>query len=143
MKRVKVILTFLIMIGFACSDKGPEINSIYGKWEWVKSTGGLLSERTPQTSGYTEMLKIDENVFEVYRDGVLISSTQYKITRNTNKQIDADFILIDLSDPNNNRQVKFESTDNKQISITFYAGINSTCADCETDFYAKLNENFY
>lgn len=140
MKRIISLL--LILCGYACSDNAPDVNSIYGSWEWVISTGGLLPERTPQSSGYTEMLKIDENVFEIYRDGVLINSILYTISRNTSKQIDADFLLIDPSDSNNNLQMKFVSGDYKQISITFYPGINSVCADCETSYYMK-RENFF
>lgn len=135
-------LAIFLILGFAlsCSDNIPDAGHLNGSWEWIKSTGGLLPERTPANSGYTETIKLNEGAYQVFRDGILLDSIRYRISKNREKSIDADFILIDPGNSIHNLQVKFESPDYDQISITNYVGPNSICADCETSYYIKTND---
>ena len=81
-----IIVLIIITIGlYSCrkeSDESGNIEMLKGKWNWVKSLGGLAGQTyTPESTGSTGMIEFaNDSVYKEYRDGQIQYEIGYKLT---------------------------------------------------------------
>jgi hypothetical protein len=65
--------------GCSSGFSGPELEGIYGTWDWIRAVGGIAGrEITPESEGYTMTVRfLDDNVAELERDGQLQVRTRF------------------------------------------------------------------
>lgn len=82
-----------LLFAAACKrgdDLGPErsdINNIYGKWNWVQSSGGIAGTTiTPKSEGYVGTLEItNDNTFSTYHNSILQFHDSFTLSKDTSK----------------------------------------------------------
>lgn len=80
---MKKIIT-LILIGilaFSCSnDDNSTVAQLTGRWNWVKSSGGIsFHTETPESTGKTVNLEINEKTIQMFTNGNLDYESNYSI----------------------------------------------------------------
>jgi len=78
---IVVFIVSLFVLISCVTNPGDHEKTIFGYWQFVKSTGGFAGETTtPDELGYQEILHFSQDslVFR-YRDNQLITVTQYHI----------------------------------------------------------------
>jgi len=86
-KACLVIFASLALLCIACSDKDClkaedclQSEGIYGRWNWTKSIGGLGGQTvTPQSTGESKHLIIDDFTYSEYEDDELVYQAQYDL----------------------------------------------------------------
>lgn len=82
-----------MLFAFACKktdDVKPQtsdIKNMYGKWNWVQSSGGIAGATlTPKSEGYTGTLEItSDNTMSTYHNSTLLFHDSFTLTKDTNK----------------------------------------------------------
>jgi hypothetical protein len=80
---MKKIIYFTALITFmACATHKKEVgnnaNPLTGKWNWVNSTGGFAGiQQTPESTGKSRHLLIDDTHIKYYEDQELINNEGY------------------------------------------------------------------
>jgi hypothetical protein len=134
MKTRAIFILISCFFTWGCEDNYVSQN-IYGTWEWVKTTGGLIGELTPENSGYSEIIEINQQGIKVFQNGALMETKTYQILEDG-----SDCILINLNNSADQRRIHFESTEPDQISISYYMAENTVCNDCPTSYYIKVGD---
>lgn len=80
---MKKIIT-LILIGilaFSCSnDDNSTVAQLTGRWNWVESSGGIsFHTETPESTGKTVNLEINEKTIQMFTNGNLDYESNYSI----------------------------------------------------------------
>ena len=71
----------LAMAAGCAASTGVEVDRLEGRWEWLTASGGIAGWTiTPATQGYTMELRfLDDGDAELYRNGALQSTADYRI----------------------------------------------------------------
>jgi hypothetical protein len=74
-----------LLIAQTCNKKialpNPELKKIFGKWEWVETSGGFAGKIiTPAKAGYTEEIEFtSQGIFQEFKDGKLKDKKGFSI----------------------------------------------------------------
>lgn len=88
----KSLIVALLAISFflpACKKSvdlpDPKLESLFGSWEWLESSGGFSGSRiTPSSAGYTRTVEFGANgVYKIYRDGKLEDKVRFTVTESS------------------------------------------------------------
>ena len=82
------ILTLVLMLTLITCKKDETViegTELYGKWDWVSSTGGAFGKTlTPATEGYTESMEFKATrMVEFRRNNVVSSEKAFSIAHDT------------------------------------------------------------
>jgi hypothetical protein len=92
MKHIKSfvfpMLTLVLMLSLLSCNKDEEViegTELYGKWDWVSSTGGALGKTiTPATEGYTSSMEYKATrMVEFRQNNVVTSEKAFSIAHDT------------------------------------------------------------
>jgi hypothetical protein len=80
MKKYITLILIEILI-FGCSDGDNSTNDqLIGKWNWMESSGGIAYHtETPESTGKTVKLEIDNNTIKRFVNGALDYESNYSI----------------------------------------------------------------
>lgn len=77
---IALIISILFLSGCTKENNCPKDDSINGEWIWVESTGGLSGGTiTPQITGISRKLIIDDFIYREFENDSLVLETQYKL----------------------------------------------------------------
>jgi hypothetical protein len=127
---VVVMAGVLFLPGCKKSDD-TTLSEICYTWEWVRSVGGIGgTEQTPDSEGYTQKIKFDEDDrYTKYRNDLVVGSGTYTIT-SAESILDGqvyDMVVFDDGSPN---QAIISVTGSELI-------LREDCFDCFTHTYQK------
>lgn len=132
---LKYILSLLFISLAGCqSDEdvlGPQVNSIFGRWEWIRSVGGLAGlTRTPASEGYQMDVEITPaGKFRTFRNGELLNESEYTIKKGNSIVLNAETEILDLGE----NAMKYSFT---VVNYdTLY--LNEECVDCFSHVYKR------
>lgn len=75
-----ILTSITIFIASGCDKDCLQDRGINGEWIWIKSVGGFSGGTiTPDDVGYTEKLKIDDFIYQVYVNDTLAYESQYDL----------------------------------------------------------------
>ena len=127
-----VVITLL-----ACNEAtlpGQDTSIVVGSWEWTTACCSIAGqERNPSTEGYTYVLQYSpEGTVEVVRNGDLILTTHFTITRSKPDPLADQITIIEYATPlphgpaipSAAKQMVFK-TENGTLVLR-----NTQCADC-------------
>ena len=87
MKQLLYSSILILSIGFVCKDNptGPSSPSLLGKWNWIKSVGGITGGTfTPQTEHYTSsIVYAADSSYKVYLNDSLVTSSTFSLRKET------------------------------------------------------------
>ena len=126
-KMLFLILIVLLAINCSSDDDGEINQTLIGKWNWVKSTGGIAgSTYTPESTGENIKLIISSDSIKRYKNGDLLSKVKYTIEL---RDIDGESRELIVPEPLGITQF-FELNKNKLTLIDY-------CNDCFVNDYVK------
>src|SRR5687768_11235483 len=87
-------MTLLMLIAFvflsstckkAMQVPDPELKKIFGKWEWVSTTGGIAGMTiTPLSAGHTIRLEFkSDGTYLIYENDSLVNTTRFSFSQST------------------------------------------------------------
>ncbi|MGV3538516.1 MAG: hypothetical protein ACO1OQ_01820 [Rufibacter sp.] len=78
MSRILLLFTLLLLVS-SCEEELENTVSLTGKWEWVRTSGGLVgSSETPASTGVSRFLVLRaDSVYGLYVNQELVSSGKY------------------------------------------------------------------
>jgi hypothetical protein len=86
--KIKFTIYLLLFAVTACKTSNVEIDpdikmkDLYGKWAWIKSSGGLTGQIiTPASTGNNDMLDISSNIIKKFRNGHLLVQYPYQVKK--------------------------------------------------------------
>ena len=133
-KIFAAFLLLIIVINTGCKkDKNEDENSnpLFGKWEWVTSSGGIAGQIiTPGSVGYTVTLEYTANgQYYYYKNDTLTISDIYTIKATTNNN-PFDYI-IEYGDSNSYPDQFLNLPENNTLRLI------DNCLDCYDNVYVK------
>lgn len=85
-KILSIVLIIVLLISCKKIDvPNPEMQNLFGEWEWIGSGGGEAFQLlTPESEGYDKVLKLTDNgIYKLYKNNLRIEKNRYKIKKNT------------------------------------------------------------
>ncbi|RZJ51488.1 MAG: hypothetical protein EOO19_00465 [Chryseobacterium sp.] len=129
MKNFAFICTVYFLISCSSSnvDAGSQ-NSLNGKWNWVRSSGGFIGNTiTPASEKKSMTIEISNSTIKRFENGNLLSKNTFTIqTQNSIYGNDRKMIVIENM-PNQSFEVKGDS---------LY--LNDECHDCYQSSYVRI-----
>ena len=109
----------------------PELEKIFGKWEWVQSTGGdNWGIYSPALDGYTQSLVLTKKgKYEFFKNDTLQSKYDYWITKEYDKYRHRYVYLLNHEYFPFSQEIRFGGTD------TLY--LDERCDDCFWHIYVR------
>ena len=129
---VWVVVIFGILISPGCKkSESLEFSQLYYTWEWVRSNGGIGGVvMTPDSEGYTQSVKFEENgTYTRYRNDTIVSSGTYTITRAQSLLDQQEYDMVTFDDGSPSQAITMLS-DN---ALT----LREDCFDCFTHVYLR------
>ncbi|MGV3642473.1 MAG: hypothetical protein ACO1NZ_18255 [Adhaeribacter sp.] len=83
MKRAYLFL-LILCVAFACEDQEAAPSTLTGKWEWIRTDGGIANHihHTPQSTGKAVILELSPNqTYRHYVNGVLNSQGTFSLSK--------------------------------------------------------------
>ena len=127
MKSNAVLCLLLIS---SCSYNNISNDPLFGKWSWVKTTGGFSgATSTPASEGYTMTLILASDLnFQRLKNNIVASQGKFSLEKKTEPNlIEGLFIKFD-----DNGEFLVSQSANSLI-------LNDTYADGYTYYYQKIN----
>lgn len=129
MMKKSIAIVFSILCLF-CSCTKDSNGSLIGKWEWVKSSGGISGRlQTPASTGKNVYLEISSNRIKSYENGNLVLDYGYSIQ--TKKSI-LDKVEKQMIVPTQNCCISHSFI---VAGTTLY--LNEECFDCYGSVYLR------
>ncbi len=127
--RKSITIVFSILCLF-CSCTKDSIGSLTGKWEWVKSSGGISGRlQTPASTGKNVYLEISSNRIKSFENGNLALDYEYSIQTKKSLLTNLEQEMI-VDNQNNNIPQTFIVK-----GTTLY--LNDECFDCYQSVYLR------
>lgn len=126
-----IIFSLFIFFITACSKIQPrtDCSTLIGEWKWTRTYGSIAGQEwTPQNTGDTQRIQLDENEIYFFENGNFIQSFPYSLIETdtiTNDGVVRTFIKYS----NKTRWVIHEECD-----LEF----RDLCPDCYDDYYEKI-----
>lgn len=127
--RKSIAIVFSILCLF-CSCTKDNNGTLTGKWEWVKSSGGIaVRTYTPSTTGKNICLEITSNRIKSFENGNLVLEYEYSIQTKKSLLTNVEQEMI-VDNQNNNIPQTFIVK-----GTTLY--LNDECFDCYQSVYLR------
>ena len=96
----------------------PELKKIFGKWEWVSSTGGFAGKTiTPATEGYTLQIEFNSNgAYKEYKSGTLTAQRTFLFSQESSIQNHKQAWIISSGAGSLKQAVSFSGQDTLMLS---------------------------
>ena len=84
--KLAVVIASFLFLAEKCSREiqlpDPELKKIFGKWEWVQTSGGFAGKIiTPAKAGYTEEIEFTKDgLFNKFKSGAIVDRKKYSVT---------------------------------------------------------------
>jgi hypothetical protein len=129
MMKKSIAIVFSILCLF-CSCTKDSNGSLTGKWEWVKSSGGISGRlQTPASTGKNVYLEISSNRIKSFENGNLVLDYEYSIQTKKSLLTNVEQEMI-VDNQNNNIPQTFIVK-----GTTLY--LNDECFDCYQSVYLR------
>ncbi len=76
---IALILLILFLSGCTKENNCPKNTSINGEWIWVKTGGSRAGPITPESTGISKKLIIDDFIYREFQNDSLVLETQYEL----------------------------------------------------------------
>jgi hypothetical protein len=127
--RKSIAIVFSILCLFCACTKDNN-GTLTGKWEWVKSSGGISGRiQTPASTGKNVYLEISSNRIKSFENGNLVLDYEYSIQTKKSLLTNVEQEMI-VDNQNNNIPQTFIVK-----GTTLY--LNDECFDCYQSVYLR------
>ncbi len=76
---IVLIILILFLLGCTKENNCPKNTSINGEWIWVKTGGSRAGPITPESTGISRKLVIDDFIYREFENDSLVLETQYEL----------------------------------------------------------------
>ena len=75
---IAIFSFFLTSCSKDISIPNPELEKLFGFWNWIQSSGGIGGQTiTPATVGYSQTVEYNNNgIYKIYKDGIQANSSR-------------------------------------------------------------------
>jgi hypothetical protein len=84
-----IVLTAFVFLSSTCKKEmqlpDPELKKIFGKWQWVSTSGGFTGKTiTPASEGYTVRIEFSSNgIYQKYQNNALTDRKNFSFSQGT------------------------------------------------------------
>ena len=143
--KLQLILLSLgfILIDQTCSKEivlpNPELKKIFGRWEWIESSGGFAGKiTTPVKAGITQEIEFSkEGIWQKYKNGTLAERKKYSVAEGNSilKKETAYIISFSSVDSTVIQSVEKQSVRFGGNDTLF---LNKECFDCFAHVFVRI-----
>lgn len=128
---MKKLFFILIVAVFSACERNPDSpasEKLMGKWNWVKSSGGINGKvQTPASTGKNVVLEFSASKIKIYENGILQSERSYTIqTKNSITGGQKEMLVYEPFRPDQTFVIE-----NQQLFLS------DECADCYQSEYQR------
>ena len=136
-KNKNIILAITVLITFVgcrkdISLQDPSLEKLFGKWDWVNSSGGIAGgTRTPASEGYTFIIEFSKKgIYKTFKNGEVfwVKQGKFSLEKGTSIYHTGEANLINYKDEDRKQEIKFAGD-------TLY--LDDQCYDCYSNVYVK------
>ena len=81
------------------SVPNPDLERLFGKWEWVQSYCGWSGPSSPATTGYSQTVEFNKNgIYKMYQDGKQKEKRKFTLTEGNSIYTSGTAYLIEYTD---------------------------------------------
>ncbi len=125
---IALILLILFLSGCTKENNCPKNTSINGEWIWVETGGSRAGPITPESTGISKKLIIDDFIYREFENDSLVLETQYELGISDEE----------LYGTNERTFIEFDSGYRRAVIISeTKLELISQCFDCPYDEYRR------
>jgi hypothetical protein len=127
---IVIILTAFIFLSSTCKKAiqvpDQELKKIFGKWEWLETSGGFAGKiTTPSKAGYSERIEFsNDGVYQKFRNDSLTDKKQFSFSQKTSIQTGKPAWVLSLNEGSNSMAVSFSGQDTLMLNEQVYDGFS-------------------
>ncbi len=136
------IVTFSLFLTTCRKDislPSPDLEKLFGSWEWVQSSGGFGGQTTtPISAGYSHTVEFNKNgIYKWYKDGKLQDKMKFTATEGSSIYTTGTAFLIKYKDTG-----LFDKNENPTTQRVTFGGqdtlfLSDECYDCYGHIYIR------
>jgi hypothetical protein len=137
-----IALLGFILLAQQCNQEitlpNPELKKIFGRWEWVESSGGFMGKViTPAKAGYTEEIEfLKDGIFLKFKNGNVIDKNKFSISEGKSIfKAESSYIIsfspVDSSGPSSMQKQSLSFAGNDTLFLS------EECYDCFSHVYLR------
>jgi len=106
----------------------PELKKIFGKWQWVESSGGFAGKiTTPAKAGYSERIEFsNEGIYHKFKNDSLIDRKSFSFSQKTSIQTGKPAWVLSLNEGSIPMAVSFSGQDTLMLNEQVHDGFSHT-----------------
>ena len=136
---IAIFSFFLTSCSKDISIPNPELEKLFGSWNWIQSSGGIGGQTiTPATVGYSQTVEYNNNgIYKIYKDGIQKDTKKFSLTSGTSIYNPGPAYLIkykDIDHSDNNYQYSIQSIRFGGEDSLF---LSDECYDCFIHIYTR------
>lgn len=129
MKQIfTLVLIAFVFLSSTCKKElqlpDPELKKIFGKWEWVESSGGFAGKTiTPVSEAYTARIEFrSDGKYEKYKSGTLIEQKRFSFSQETSIHNRKPVWAVSFDESSLKMSVAFSGQDTLLLNEQLYDG---------------------
>ena len=129
---ITITLTVFVFYASTCKKamqvSDPEQKKIFGKWQWVESSGGFAGKiTTPSKAGYTERIEFsNDGVYQKFKNDSLIDKKPFSFSQKTSIQTGKPARVLFLNEGSIPMTVSFSGQDTLMLNEQVHDGFSYT-----------------
>ena len=106
----------------------PELKKIFGKWQWIETSGGFAGKiTTPTKAGYFERIEFsNEGIYQKFKNDSLIERKPFSFSQKTSIQTGKTAWVLSLNEGSIPMAVSFSGQDTLMLNEQVYDGFSYT-----------------
>ncbi len=131
---VTIVLIAFVFLSSTCKKAmqvpNPALKKIFGKWQWIESSGGFAGKiTTPSKAGYFERIEFsNEGIYQKFKNDSLIDRKPFSFSQKTSIQTGKPAWVLSLNEGSISMTVSFSGQDTLMLNEQVHDGFSHTYA---------------